>query len=335
MNAGLGVTLNFDANSVEPNVAFDPIPSGWYPCIIEESKMEPTKAGDGQMLALTMKVLDGEFKGRKLFDRLNLQNPNPATVEIAYKTLSAISRACGVMQVANSQQLHNIPIWVKAKYVGKETNQQTGQTYDPKNDVKGYDHISQQHEIPTSANAGGATAGGVAGAPQGTPPWAAQQAAAPAPGAQQQYAPAPGQQAAPAPTYAPPVQQVEVGGAQQPWQQPGAQAAPAPQAAATGAPPWQATAEAAAAAAPAPAPAPAPVAAAPAPPAPVTTGPQMLPGATTTYEEYRKAGWTDDMLISNGLMAAPVAAAPAPHVASGAPAPATGAGGPRPPWATT
>lgn len=330
MNAGLGVTLNFDASTVEPNVAFDPVPSGWYPCIIEESKMEPTRAGDGQMLALTMKILDGEFKGRKLFDRLNLQNSNPATVEIAYKTLSAISRACGIMQVANSQQLHNIPIWVKVKYVGKEADKNDpNKFYDPKNDVKGYDHITQQHEIPTSANAGGATAGGVAGAPQGTPPWAAGQAApAPAP---QQAAPAP------APTYAPPVQQVDVAGAQQPWTQPAQQAAPAPAPApaAAGAPPWQATAQAAAAAAPAPAPVAPAAPAAPAPPAPQTTGPQMLPAANgIPYESYKAQGWTDEMLIQHGMMAAPVAAAPAPHMVAGTPAPATAAGGPRPPWAT-
>lgn len=57
----------------------------------------------------------------------------------------------------------------------------------------------------------------------------------------------------------------------------------------------------AAPAAPAPAaPPPAPAAPAPAPAAPV--GRQMTAAATTTYEAYQTAGWTDDMLVQAGLM---------------------------------
>jgi len=32
-------------------------------------------------------ILDGQHKGRKIFDQLNLVNPNPTTVEIAQRTL--------------------------------------------------------------------------------------------------------------------------------------------------------------------------------------------------------------------------------------------------------
>lgn len=41
------------------------------------------------------------------------------------------------------------------------------------------------------------------------------------------------------------------------------------------------------------------------------SGPIMLPAAKgVTYESYRQAGWTDEQLIANGMMAAPVAASP-------------------------
>ena len=54
-------------------------------------------------------MLDGPYKGRKLFDRLNLVNANPQTVEIAQRTLSAICHATGRMQVQDSEELHLIP----------------------------------------------------------------------------------------------------------------------------------------------------------------------------------------------------------------------------------
>jgi hypothetical protein len=54
--------------------------------------------------------LDGPYQGRKLFDRLNLVNANPQTVEIAQRTLSAICHATGRMQVQDSEELHLIPL---------------------------------------------------------------------------------------------------------------------------------------------------------------------------------------------------------------------------------
>ncbi len=42
-----------------------------------------------------------------------------------------------------------------------------------------------------------------------------------------------------------------------------------------------------------------------APAAPGAAVHQMTAAATTTYEEYIKAGWTDDTLIQNALMLPP------------------------------
>jgi hypothetical protein len=58
-------------------------------------------------------ILDGEHKGRKIFDQLNLVNPNPTTVEIAQRTLSAICHATGKMQVSDSEELHLIPMTIQ------------------------------------------------------------------------------------------------------------------------------------------------------------------------------------------------------------------------------
>ena len=58
-------------------------------------------------------ILDGPHKGRKIFDQLNLVNPNPTTVEIAQRTLSAICHATGKMQVSDSEELHLIPMSIQ------------------------------------------------------------------------------------------------------------------------------------------------------------------------------------------------------------------------------
>ena len=99
----------FDANSVEPS-NFDVFPAGKYLAQIVSSEMRPTKDGRGQNLFLELDILEGQFAGRKLFDRLNLVNDNPDTVDIATRTLSSICRATGQMQVKDSEQLHLIPL---------------------------------------------------------------------------------------------------------------------------------------------------------------------------------------------------------------------------------
>ena len=101
---------NFDASTVDPSKPFELLPPGKYVVQIVASEMRVTKDGMGQYLWLELDVLEGEFTGRKLFDRLNLVNNNPQTVEFAQRTLSAICHATGRMQVQDSEELHLIPM---------------------------------------------------------------------------------------------------------------------------------------------------------------------------------------------------------------------------------
>ena len=121
----------FNANDVDPSVGFDPIPDGKYLAAITESEQKATKSGVGQYLQLTFQVLDGEFKGRLLWARLNLDNPNATTVKIARAELSAICRAVGVLAPKDSVELHNIPLVItvshkKRKDTAELTNAITG-----------------------------------------------------------------------------------------------------------------------------------------------------------------------------------------------------------------
>jgi hypothetical protein len=129
---------NFDATTVDPSSSFPVYPAGKYLVEIVASEMQPTKSGEGQYLKLEMAILDGEFQGGKIFDRLNLVNANATAVDIARRTLSAICHAVGEMQVQDSDQLHFKPLVADVRVSQPRTDAKTGKTYDGSNEVKGY-----------------------------------------------------------------------------------------------------------------------------------------------------------------------------------------------------
>ena len=162
--ANLGGT--FDATGVEPSKPREPVPPAKYRLQIINSEMRVTKAGTGQLLWLELEILEGSFAGHKLYDQLNLINPSPTAEEIAQRTLSAICHAVGRLQVADSEELHFLPLFANV-VVGKSGY----------NEVKGYAPVAQ----PPQA----------APAPQPAPAAApAQPAPAPAAMAQPAHSPA-------------------------------------------------------------------------------------------------------------------------------------------------
>ena len=128
--------LNFDANTVDPNVGFDLLPAGKYNAVIVDSEMKATKNGDGKYLELTFEVLEGVFKGRKVWSRLNINNPNEKTQKIAQAELRHICEAVNVMVIQESSQLHNRPLEITVKCKErKDTSELTNEVkvYAPKN----------------------------------------------------------------------------------------------------------------------------------------------------------------------------------------------------------
>ena len=125
--------LNFNANEVEPSKAFDPIPAGKYVAVITDSEMKDTRAGTGRYLQLEFEITDGEFAGRKVWARLNIENRNPEAVRMARADLSAICRAVNVLTPSDSADLHNLPLVIKV-HVRKDKN--TGEI---SNEIRGYE----------------------------------------------------------------------------------------------------------------------------------------------------------------------------------------------------
>ena len=161
--------LNFDANEVEPSKGFEPIPAGKYVAVINDSEEKRNKAGTGTYLQLEFEIIEGDYAGRRLWVRLNLNNQNPEAVRMARADLSAICHAVNVLTPQDSTELHNLPLLVTVKVRQLDDG--------AVNDIKGYAPVSRatgrQAAAPAAQAAGAAT--GASAAPQGTagtvPPW--------------------------------------------------------------------------------------------------------------------------------------------------------------------
>ena len=105
----------FDANKVEPAKPHEAIPAGKYLAMITASEMKPNKASNGRFLELAFTIIEGEFKNRQVWARLNLENPSSIAMKIAQADLSALCRAVGVMTPNDSVDLHNLPLLIHVK----------------------------------------------------------------------------------------------------------------------------------------------------------------------------------------------------------------------------
>lgn len=129
--------FNFNAQAVAPAVPHEIVPAGWYNIAIVGSELAENSNKNGTLLNLTMTIIDGEHRGRKLFDRLNVAHTSAMAQEIGLAALSAICHATGVLQMQDTRQLHNIPLQAKVVVRPAETGAD-GKQYEARNEIKGY-----------------------------------------------------------------------------------------------------------------------------------------------------------------------------------------------------
>jgi len=149
-----GNLAGIDTSNTEPEVGFEPMPAGKYPVMITASEIKQTKAGTGGYLQLRFDVIDGQFKGRVLFDRLNLWNPNEKAVSIAKSSLKAIEMALGLQGgVGDSSELHDKPLVANVKYKPASGN------FDAGNEIKGYEAYTAHAPVQQQQAAQGSPSG--------------------------------------------------------------------------------------------------------------------------------------------------------------------------------
>lgn len=190
----------FDASTITPAAPLEPVPIDYYTVVISDGEIKPTGDGSGKLFAFELTIMEGPFAKRKVFDRLNIENPSAQAQEIAQQQLSAICHSIGVIRFTDVQELFNKPFIAKVGLDPKrEDPDQPGKWYEARNNFKGAKPVNGA-ALPGAVApgaAGAAPAPNVAKTPAVTPPWVKPAAAA---------APAPMPTAtAPAPAAAAPV----------------------------------------------------------------------------------------------------------------------------------
>lgn len=111
----MGNLSGFNAANVEPSEGRDVLPAGEYRVILTSADIKPTSKGDGKLIKVEMQVLGGQYQNRKIFDNINIENPNAVCQQIGLGTLSALCRAVGILEPNDTSELCNKPLMVKVK----------------------------------------------------------------------------------------------------------------------------------------------------------------------------------------------------------------------------
>lgn len=150
----------FNANEVPEREEFTPLPPGMYTAMIVASELKNTQPSEkspngGQMVVLELDIQDSEHSGRKLFERLNIKNDNPKTVDIAFRTLGEIVKAIGKTSIKDTEELHNKRLMVEVRvdpptaYKDKKTGEM--KEGKPQNSIKKYLPASGAVSTPKGA----------------------------------------------------------------------------------------------------------------------------------------------------------------------------------------
>lgn len=161
---------------------FEPLPAGEYVVKIvkhEWKAIDNDARKNGERLNFQLEILEGEYKGRKLFPSLNVKSLKPkapdkklSAAEFARGVFRVIVDSCGLASCKNVAELYGIPfvavVTLKAKTDknGKPVVDAQGKpTGEMTNDFRGYKKRERKGDaLPTGGGGGSA-------APASTAPW--------------------------------------------------------------------------------------------------------------------------------------------------------------------
>lgn len=157
----------FDTTNQQGQDTYAPLPAGDYLMQIVQSEVRPTRDGSSQYVWFELDILDGEYAGRKFWERLNLWSANETAKKIANQTLVSMTRACGFVAIEDTEELHFKPFQVKMRV---KKNGKTGELENSATYLAAEEGPAPQRPAPTAPAARPAP---TAAAGAKTPPWAA------------------------------------------------------------------------------------------------------------------------------------------------------------------
>lgn len=162
--------LGFNTQDYAIPTGLEPIKLGWYLCTIVSFELGATKAGDGQVLTMTLQVDESQHPqegGRKLFERMNIHNPSQTAQNIARGTLRKIGECVGVPVVTNTDLLCSQKLLVKVGFQAAKGE------YKARNVIDDYKPVGGLATAAATAGAAPVVVAPVnAAGPAPTPAWA-------------------------------------------------------------------------------------------------------------------------------------------------------------------
>lgn len=120
------------------------VPAGDYPIIIEKSDVVATKTG-GEGVPLQCQIIDGPYKGYKLFHFITIIKEDGSINQAGKRTLNSIGTAVGLSgTIKYTEQVHDIPLMAKVNFISEKEDPQ----YGPKNEVKKFYAIKNAQTNP-------------------------------------------------------------------------------------------------------------------------------------------------------------------------------------------
>lgn len=106
--------FSFNTSEIEIPEApsFGPLPKGEYEVIVSNTDIRKTKAGTGEYISVEFQVVDGKASGRRLWSNYNVSNANKQAEDIAKQQFAALCAACGVSDMEDTEELHDLPLIV-------------------------------------------------------------------------------------------------------------------------------------------------------------------------------------------------------------------------------
>lgn len=150
--------MSFDASEIATS-SFGVLPAGDYLVQITDSSVGQNSKQTGVNLKLTFDVIDGEYKGRKVFDSLCIQHSSAKAQQIAQESLAKIVKSIGFAgKLEDSAALHHKPLKITVKI------REASGGYNEQNDVTDYKSASAANAFSAPAQPA-ANAAPVGGAP--------------------------------------------------------------------------------------------------------------------------------------------------------------------------
>ena len=169
-----GINLDNLDIGPDPGEGFSLIPEGKYMAKVTNSKLVPTRSGNGQILELTWQIQSGPYERRLIWDKITIIHSNEQAQDIGRKQWKKALRAAGIdHSPQDSSEIHGklVKIVVKTKPAS--------------NGFEASNAVAAYYPAPKQANMGQPAQAPIAGEPkaglqnqgqaQPAPPWGGNQ----------------------------------------------------------------------------------------------------------------------------------------------------------------